>query len=29
MDAEQDRARGLTVTPSGLTVAPKNFRFES
>ena len=29
VDAEQDRARGLTVTPSGLTVAPKNFRFES
>ncbi|MFE7629471.1 glucose-1-phosphate adenylyltransferase [Kocuria sp. NPDC057446] len=28
VDAEQDRARGLTVTPSGLTVAPKNYRFE-
>ncbi|MGQ1797427.1 glucose-1-phosphate adenylyltransferase [Kocuria oceani] len=28
VDRELDRSRGLTVTESGLTVAPKNFRFE-
>lgn len=28
VDHEEDRARGLTVTPSGLTVAPKNYRFD-
>ncbi|HST73384.1 MULTISPECIES: glucose-1-phosphate adenylyltransferase [Kocuria] len=28
VDREEDKARGLTVTTSGLTVAPKNYRFE-
>ena len=28
LDREQDLARGLTVTESGLTIAPKNYRFE-
>jgi glucose-1-phosphate adenylyltransferase len=27
VDREEDKARGLTVTTSGLTVAPKNYRF--
>lgn len=28
VDPEQDRARGLTVMPSGVTAVPKNYRFE-
>jgi glucose-1-phosphate adenylyltransferase len=28
VDPEQDRARGLTVMPSGVTAVPKGFRFE-
>ncbi len=28
INKEEDLARGFTVTDSGLTVAPKNFKFE-
>jgi glucose-1-phosphate adenylyltransferase len=28
VDAEQDRARGFTVTPSGVTAVPKRYRFD-
>jgi len=28
VDPEQDRSRGLTVMPSGVTAVPKNYRFE-
>ena len=29
LDRERDLARGLTVTDSGLTIAPKNYRFQN